>query len=161
MKFLLNDGNICLIDDEDVALLRGYKPCSDGRYACVTRSVNGKASKQYIHRIIAKILHKGKRAVVDHVNGNKFDNRKENLRIVSQRTNTFNTKRVPPNRTGFPGVHFSPYTYGKNGEIYLRKKPFKTEIKHFGIKITLGRFETAEEAHSVYLAKKKELGHII
>ncbi len=49
--------------------------------------------------------------VVDHINGDRLDNRRENLRITNHRQNGLNVK--PRNNTGFAGV--SLYTIkGKN-----------------------------------------------
>ncbi|MFC3833437.1 HNH endonuclease [Deinococcus rufus] len=45
--------------------------------------------------------------VVDHLNGNKLDNREANLRLTTQRINQRNRGRVSSNSTGFKGVQFS------------------------------------------------------
>ncbi|MCX5632610.1 MAG: HNH endonuclease signature motif containing protein [Phycisphaerae bacterium] len=59
-------------------------------------------------------------SVVDHINGDRLDNRRENLRITNHRQNGLNRK--PRNNTGFAGV--SIYTIkGKNfcrGRFYNR-----------------------------------------
>ena len=42
--------------------------------------------------------------VIDHINQNKLDNRKHNLRVVSRSINAFNAKIRKDNTSGHPGV---------------------------------------------------------
>lgn len=85
---------------------------------------------------------------VDHINGVRSDNRWGNLREVSHRENTQN-RRFASSRstTGVLGVcaHSDP------------KKPFRARIRVMGKNLSLGCFETAEEAHLVYLEAKRRL----
>lgn len=50
-------------------------------------------------------------AEIDHINGNPFDNRLENLRLVSREDNARNLKLQNRNRTGVPGVIFANNHY--------------------------------------------------
>lgn len=83
---------------------------------------------------------------MDHINGNRLDNRICNLRVVSGSENMGNSKPHADSRTGFKGVH-----YDKN------KRKWGAQICHKGKRIFLGRHSTPELAHKAYKAKATEL----
>jgi HNH endonuclease len=74
---------------------------------------------------------------VDHINGNKLDNRCENLRFVSKGQNAQNTRKAPSS-TGFIGV-----SYDKKGYI-------KAGIKYHGRRRHLGMFTDLISAAIAY-----------
>ena len=76
---------------------------------------------------------------LDHINGNRDDNRIENLREASARENMHNRKLQADNTTGFKGVIRDGYR-------------FRARIKVNGKQTSLGSFKTAEEAHTAYCA---------
>jgi hypothetical protein len=85
--------------------------------------------------------------VIDHINGDRGDNRLSNLREVSQRTNTENQRKViRGTASGLLGV----YPYGNQGR-------FTSKIKVGRENIHIGCFDTAEEAHEAYLTAKRQL----
>ena len=83
---------------------------------------------------------------IDHINGNKFDNRIVNLREASDLQNGQNqhnpTKR---NTSGYLGVSWSK-----------RENKFVAQIRVNGKGRQIGFFNTAEEAHEAYLKAKKQ-----
>lgn len=58
-----------------------------------------------IHRIIMNL--EDKKYDVDHINGNKTDNRKLNLRIVTRSQNNMNKTKMRTNTSGITGVSFN------------------------------------------------------
>lgn len=78
---------------------------------------------------------------IDHINGDKLDNRRVNLRVISHRQNCHNTKMYSNNTTGYRGVWVDNRekhpVYNAQISKYVNGKK-KT--------IILGRFKTAEEA---------------
>lgn len=82
--------------------------------------------------------------VVDHINHDTLDNRRENLRICTIQENSWNSKRSLRNTTGFKGVQKAKNGYiasiNVNGEYYY-----------------LGRFKNKKDALDAYNKKAKEL----
>ena len=103
----------------------------------------------YAHRIAWLCVHgKWPDGVIDHINGDPMDNRIANLRDVPQRTNVQNRRRADrDNRTGWLGVTYKPD----------RKRKFVAQIVINKKTVILGGFDTPEEAHQAYLAKKREV----
>jgi hypothetical protein len=84
---------------------------------------------------------------VDHINGNRNDNKIENLRDVPQAINSQNS-RVPRanNKSGYLGVHFSKVSNKWTSQITINRK-----CK------SLGFFETPEAAYTAYLEAKRKI----
>ena len=86
-----NSNKKILVDDEDYPLLSRFNwYVSDTGYA-VTQIRGQKHIK--MHHLIFGKMNTSKR-VLDHINRNKLDNRKCNLRSVTQKENINNTDRV-------------------------------------------------------------------
>ncbi len=64
--------------------------------------VNGKNT--HLHRFLINNPDKNKE--IDHINRNRLDNRRENLRVGSLRQNAFNKRLYKNNKSGYRGVHF-------------------------------------------------------
>ena len=74
---------------------------------------------------------------IDHINGNKIDNRIENLRIVTKRENQQNRKKHRAGRLV--------------GAIYRKgHNDWQSQIKINKNKITIGYYKTEQEAHEAY-----------
>lgn len=84
---------------------------------------------------------------IDHINGNRTDNRIANLREVDCKTNNENLRESRSNnKTGYLGV-----SYFKPMKKYRASIQASGKLKH------LGYFDDPEEAHAVYLAAKRQL----
>lgn len=84
--------------------------------------------------------------LIDHINGDKLDNRIANLRDVSSRVNSENIR--------------SPYRTNKSkllGAHYAGSNRWNSSISVRGKIVFLGHFPTPEEANSAYLAAKRRL----
>lgn len=94
-----------------------------------------------VHRIIWAMRHgEWPNGFIDHINRDPADNRPENLRIANYKQNRVNTsKTFKNNKCGFTGV-------------VLRRKKYVALINKDKKQQYLGSFNTAEEAHQVYIA---------
>lgn len=78
---------------------------------------------------------------IDHINGDRCDNRIANLRAATVRQNSWNAKRPAHNTSGFKGVRF-----------HKRDKRYEAFIRVNGVAKALGYFATVEEAAQAYEA---------
>jgi len=97
----LTQGKFAIVDDEDFINLAMNIWHYDCGYAARTTHENGKKKTIRMHAVINKTpkgLH------TDHINRNKLDNRKENLRTCSLSQNLRNRGKQSNNTSGYKGV---------------------------------------------------------
>jgi hypothetical protein len=146
-EIVLTNGKIALVDDEDfeeLSEIKWYFRKEGYAVGNLPSPKKGVYPKQLMHR---HIMSAKKGQQIDHINGNKLDNRKCNLRIADASLNQANSKLRSTNTTGYRGVQ-----YKKD-----RKKCWYATIKHNYKVICLGYFETKKEAGLAYNEKAKEL----
>lgn len=109
--------------------------------------VDGETSL-YAHRLAWLYVHGSWPCdLIDHINGDKLDNRIANLRPANRQRNAQNLKRShADNKTGYLGVVEIPGTGMFYASICAKGK------RHW-----LGRHATAEAAFAAYVSKKREL----
>lgn len=100
------------------------------------------------HRLVWLHLHgKFPAHQIDHINGARHDNRPINLREADQFQNNQNIRTpTSKNKSGFLGVSWDK-----------RSKKWRAQIQSYGKDLSLGRFETAEEASAAYMKAKREI----
>jgi len=83
---------------------------------------------------------------IDHINGEKQDNRWSNLRMVSTKINNQNIRKAKQkSKSGLLGAHW-----------VKRLNKWKSAIGVDGVVKHIGYFDTPEEAHMAYVEKKRE-----
>lgn len=132
-----NIKQIVLIDVEDVDKLKQYSFRTHNK-GYISTSIKGKT--KYLHQIVYGNLEEG--FEIDHINRNKSDNRKCNLRKCKHIDNTHN--RVKENKYTQQGI-----TKLKR----LKTKPYHVRVanKH------IGYYATIEEAVQARVKAEKEI----
>ncbi len=88
----LSNGGVIVVDDDVYETVAAYKWRRDARgYARRVTSQRGKEVTLMLHRVILGAVDGD---VVDHVNGNPLDNRRQNLRLASLTQNRANVAKV-------------------------------------------------------------------
>lgn len=136
----LTRGQVAVVDDCDFAELGQWNWYYSQGYA--KRNIPDGPRKQkgiFMHVAIMSPIPKGFEC--DHINGQKLDNRRCNLRVGTHSQNQFNRGKYKNNTTGAKGV-------------FCRKKA-KTPTFEAGIRINgkrkyLGCFPTLQEAKAAY-----------
>jgi len=93
-------------------------------YARRLISLNGKRVDVFLHRLVAEARPK---EIVDHINRNKLDNRRENLRVVSSLVNCLNRNPNTKKLSKYKGITKK----GNGWQVYVNGKYigyFKSEI---------------------------------
>lgn len=136
-------GNAILVSDEDYETLskftwhvscRGYAqtnvPKEGGGYRTI-----------FMHRMLGIEVPEGMQ--IDHINGTKLDNRRENLRVCTGEENCRTKRR--PNPCGFRGVSERP-----NGK-------YQASIRNGKSRHYLGVYDTPQEASAAFQGAAKVL----
>lgn len=119
----------------------GYRNCSFG-------VVNGKQIKYKEHRLIF-FLETGKEPdEIDHIDGDKENNRISNLRAATSKENSANSRGTGKGKSKYKGVFW---------ESKCPKRPWTSCIKSGGKSHHLGHFYTEHDAARAYNKKALEL----
>ena len=106
-------GDYALVDDEDYDRVMGYNWCYSEGYA-----VN-----DFVGRMHRFILNTPEDKVTDHINHNRLDNRRCNIRVCTQQENMCNTRRNSGS-SKYRGVTFNKVTNSWMAQIGYNKKHF-------------------------------------
>jgi len=140
-KIKLTKGKFALVDDSDFEFLSQWNwhfDLSTG-YAARTLYPKGKA---YMHRLVNKTLDN---LGTDHINQNKLDNRRENLRTADKRINGINRGVQKNNKSGYKNIHFEK-----------RRNQWVVDVRCFK-KRAVKQFKSLEEAIIMSEKIRKEI----
>lgn len=117
--------------------------CDNGK-GYIRIYVDGAAYKA--HRLAWLYIYGDWPADVDHIDGDRANNRIANLRSVTKAENAINQGVYKNNTSGLKGVSY-----------YKRGKKWKAQIQVSGKKKGLGYFETKEAAYRAYQEASKNM----
>ncbi len=123
---LIVKGDTILYSPEDHNLISAQKWCINNGYVCSTKT------NKRMHRLI---LQAGPDDIVDHINGNRFDNRRENLRLSNALQNGQNKSKQLNKSSQYIGVH-----YDKSS------KKFRAQITINSRETRIGRYDNELDA---------------
>lgn len=142
----LTRGKEALVDDEDYEYLSQWNwHCLSNGYAARRDLGARKDERKYIrmHRLINKTP---EGLFTDHINGNKLDNRKSNLRNCTYTENNVSKPPTILNKSGYKGVSFSKVM-----------NKWHAQIAKSGQHWELGYYDDPREAAKAYNKKVIEL----
>lgn len=141
-EILLSKSKVALVDDEDFEYLSQWKwSYHNGGYA-VRRQHLPSTRKHQLYKMILMhraIMNPSSDKDVDHINRNKLDNRRSNLRVCSDSENLHNSKLRVDSKSGYKGVSW-----------YKAYKKWVANIQLDGRLKFLGYFESPEAAARAY-----------
>jgi len=129
--YVNNSKNPYLLDDEGFLLFNKYTWfATSGNYPYLRTKLNknGREIVLKFHielmkdNILNSVINSNTRIIVDHINGNVYDNRKINLRVRTQSENNMNKKIQSNNTSGIVGVSWHAKQKMWNAYITINKK---------------------------------------
>lgn len=139
-KIKLTKGQFALVDYEDYDWITQWKwyalnPAAGIYYAYRRKIINKKVYDIAMHKTIMRCSSN----LVDHINGNSLDNRKENLRICTKQQNNMNRPGDKNTSSKYKGVSWNK----------LMKK-WTAQITINGKSQTLGSYAKEKDAARIY-----------
>lgn len=142
----LGQGKFALVDSADFEWLNQWIWNYDKGYAYRTQRYGlrkfNKKKNIHMHRLI---LDAPKGFFTDHIDGNRLNNQRKNLRIVNYQQSAFNTGLSSRNKCGYKGVGW-----------HKEKEKYRAYIKMDGHQKHLGYFKTKEEAARAFNVMSKK-----
>lgn len=132
MRCIMESGASFIFSPEDVEIVKSHSWTVTRGY--VRTTINGKSV--YFHKLV---LGAEDDVEVDHINLNRFDNRRQNLRSASHAENQRNRGAHRDNKTGYKGVCLEKRTGKYFAYINADKK-----------RTYLGSFDTSVQAAHAY-----------
>lgn len=145
----LSQGQVALVDAADYDWLMQWRWWArwkkQTKTFCAYRSVHDFDTKRshtvLMHRLI---MDAPVGILVDHIDGDTLNNRRQNLRLATNSQNMANRKTNSNSIAGLKGVSF----FGSK---------WRAEIQCNNKRYPLGSFSTPEEAHAAYIEAAKRL----
>ncbi len=148
MSWILTDFGVVRVDDQDDDLLHAHHwGCSTNGYAKHQEGGRRRARKStYLHKLIGERMGHAYDQLMDHINGDRLDCRRANLRPATKVTNGYNAKLSDRNKSGVKGVCWAP-----------RERMWRVYIVVEKRQISGGYFRSLEDAKAKAEQMRREL----
>ena len=144
-EIILGNGQVAIADDVDHEQLSRHKWQYSNGYAFRRRlKSEGETGYVKMHRLIAG-AREGE--CVDHINLNRLDNRRSNLRICTVAQNLYNKAATKVSKLGVKGVFLCSE---KRMTLQGYKRPYRAKMKVGGVVYLDRTYYTIEEAKAAY-----------
>ena len=140
---LVNNKGVTMIDDEDYKLLSQYRWRISNGYAVTHMVINKKQVTKRMHRLI---MNEPRKFEIDHIDHNKLNNCKSNLRVVTHQQNMINVSNHKNSSSKYKGVGWRK-----------DKNKWESRIKLNENRYFLGYFNSEINTARAYNIKAKEL----
>ena len=116
-------------------------------YTLIKTTIGGKKASFFAHRLAWLYVYgEWPNSEIDHINGDRSDNRIQNLRDATHSENQQNRRAASKkSKTGVLGVHPTP-----DGR-------YVAQISINGRSVKIGRFRSVEDAQAAYIETKREI----
>lgn len=139
----LTQGKVAIVDDSDYEWLSQFKWCMHNNGSAMRRLYSPKGQPQSAILMHREIIQPPAGLTVDHIDGDRLNNQRGNLRVCTIAENVRNkgkqSPQLRPFTTPFKGVHFDP-----------RTRRWRASVQRDGKVFRLGRYPTDAEAARAY-----------
>ena len=136
-------------DLEDYDKIKDYCWCDNGQGYVIANSMDSNNRKHIrMHRLITNDEY----SIVDHINNNKMDNRKENLRQATKQTNNINRGANKNNKLGIKGIFWNKQSDKYMARIEKEGKKYSKQSDNLDMLVTW-RTEMEKELYGEYAYK--------
>lgn len=143
IEIVTTKGEVILIDKSDEAIARKYTWHIDSKGYAQAHS-----NKTYV-RLHRLLLNPPKGLVVDHINHNKLDNRRANIRVVTNQMNLFNLIEGKNNKSGKVGVYYNKQCQKWCSQITLNRKVVSSKLFASKEDAIRNRIELENQYHKI------------
>jgi len=139
-KIKLTQGKYALVDDDMFEYLNQWKWCITSTGYAITRN---KSQIIYMHRLLNNTSIEME---TDHINRNKLDNRRKNLRTSTKMLNGRNREENKNNTSGYKGISWK--NRDKRWQAYIKVNYKLINLGHF--KNLMDAIEARKKGEEIY-----------